>query len=220
MPAPIDALIEQVRSEFGHLVARLVAEELSLAQWHRGMENVLRRNVLAAYTIGLDREPTRVEQRIIMRELNIQLGYLRRFYEDMKAERLSEGQIVVRAGMYADRLRGIEQLAETRNLGLKLPQVPGDCKTRCRTNCKCHLEYAEGEQNGEAVVEVRWIMDVRSEHCSDCEELHARWNPLIVRPDVAKGGPGSGNFGHEGIPGQVGGSMAGEGGMGGGGAER
>jgi len=189
VPGGIDDLIQSVRDALGQHTARLIGGELSVAQWQRECENELRRNIYASYTMGLGRMPTREEEREIQRMLNGQMAYLRGFAEDYRAGRISDEQALVRIGMYADRLRGFEEQGLIDGLGVDLPQVPGDCGTRCLTNCKCHLEFEEDERRRgrgyEAVLNVYWVLG-DAEHCDDCVKLSQKWNPKVVRPGAGR----------------------------------
>ncbi len=132
MPLPlVDELIAAVKQDLGEVTARLIAKELTPAQWQRECENILRRNVYAAYAVGRAEPLTRAEERLVQQELNRQLNYLRGFTNDVKEGNLSDAQILNRIEMYADRLRGVEQQGEIDGLGLDLPQVPGDGQTQC-----------------------------------------------------------------------------------------
>jgi len=59
-----------------------------------------------------------------------------------------------------------------------LPQVPGDGQTACRTNCKCVLEFEEGETEG--LLLVFWRL-TPAEHCDDCVALSQEWNPYELQ---------------------------------------
>lgn len=87
------------------------------------------------------------------------------------------------------------------------------------TSCKCEWVIEEGDDGWLCY----WTLG-EAEHCDDCVQRSQDWNPLVVpyaetktlralkaRLAALKGGPTSGNFGHEGIPGQVGGSQPGGG---------
>jgi hypothetical protein len=62
--------------------------------------------------------------------------------------------------------------------------VPRDGQTKCRTNCKCRLDFKyERDENG-AVTAVLVYWRLRpAEHCSDCLDLSRTWNPL--RKEIA-----------------------------------
>lgn len=58
-----------------------------------------------------------------------------------------------------------------------LPQVPGDGKTACLTNCKCELRFEEGDEPG--LVLVYWELRP-AEHCEDCVTLSEEWTPYEI----------------------------------------
>jgi hypothetical protein len=60
-----------------------------------------------------------------------------------------------------------------------LPIYPQDDRLICTHYCKCHLDirYLFGEGN----FDVYWRMTPEAEHCDDCLQLAAMWNPLPIR---------------------------------------
>ncbi len=178
MPGPINEIIELLREDLAHQTARLVAGEISLARWQRECGLLIGQHTNASWMAGSGRVATAIEQREIYRETNRQLGYLRRFAEEIRAGNLSEAQIAARINMYADRMRGFYGQGQEALEGVHLPQVPGDGQTQCLTNCRCHLEFKPGEQD--FTTEVYWRMDEAAEHCPDCVRLAGQWNPLVV----------------------------------------
>lgn len=175
MPGPIDEIIGLAREAMGEVTAQLIAGRISPAYWQRECQNIIRRHIWASYATGLGREPTREEERALGRELNRQYRYLRDFTGEVKAEKLSDEQTAHRIGMYADRLKGINNQGENDALDLRLPQVPGDGRTRCLTNCKCYLDIRRTETGHD----VYWRL-TPAEHCEDCVRLSEQWNPLKI----------------------------------------
>ena len=179
MPLPlVDQLINAVKEDLGAITSRLIGGEITPASWRRECELVLRRNVYTAYAVGRAAPLTPAEERMVRQELNRQIGYLQGFYEDVKAGKLSDEQIMARIGMYADRLRGIEQQGEIDDLGLDLPQVPGDGQTQCLclTSPEARVFTAQGWKQ---------LQDVQ---VGDSVLTHRmRWQPvtgLIVKPSL------------------------------------
>ena len=134
-----------------------------------------------------------------------------------------------RAQMYADSVvqpywKGVVE-------PLPLPALPGDSSTLCGQRCRCKWDIKVLDaQKGD--YDCYWVVDPQAEHCQGCKIRGVDWNPLRIR-DFAidsnftvtfterkklkeeilaklhsefKGGKGSGNFGHAGRPGKVGGS--------------
>lgn len=64
----------------------------------------------------------------------------------------------------------------------QLPQVPGDGKTQCRTNCQCRLRIEDGDQPG--LLLVYWELG-EAEHCPDCVRLASEWNPYELEMPLA-----------------------------------
>lgn len=176
----IDQLIASVKEDLGDVTSRLLADEMTPAAWRRECELILRRNVYTAYGIGQGETLTAAQERTVREELNRQIGYLRGFYDDIKAGKLSDEQIAARIGMYADRLRGIEQQGEIDMLGLDLPQVPGDGGTQCLclTSPEARVWTAQGWQQ---------LVDVK---VGDLVLTHRmRWQPvtaLIIKLSVPR----------------------------------
>jgi len=87
----------------------------------------------------------------------------------------SLGFAVNRARMYAH----ASQLTFWKGaIPVKIPQVPRDGKTQCKTNCKCLLDVKYEIKSGVKVaVLVTWILNT-AEHCPDCVKLSREWSPL------------------------------------------
>jgi hypothetical protein len=176
---PIDGVIALMRQDLAGFTSQLIADQMSIAAWQRECGLVLRRYTLASYMAGADGTlPTKAMERELGRELNRQLGYLRRFAEEIRAGKQSDAQIAMRIGMYADRMRGVANDAESKAYGVDLPFVPGDGSTQCRTSCACSIDYQE--EDGETVA--YWKLGV-AEHCPDCFALadlpHTEWQAAL-----------------------------------------
>jgi hypothetical protein len=177
---PIDGVIALMRQDLVGFTSQLIADQMSIAAWQRECGLVLRRYTLASYMAGADGAlPTRAMERELGRELNRQLGYLRRFAEEIRAGKQSDAQIAMRIGMYADRMRGVANDAESKAHGVDLPFVPGSGATPCLVNCCCFLDYQE--EDGETVV--YWRLSP-AEHCSGCLALadkpHTEWEAALA----------------------------------------
>jgi hypothetical protein len=73
---------------------------------------------------------------------------------------------------------------------IKLPQVPRDGQTRCRTNCRCRLEIAyERDADGAIVAVLVWWKLSPAEHCEDCLALSREWNPRRFPVDLEESAP-------------------------------
>jgi hypothetical protein len=96
-------------------------------------------------------------------------------YLDLRRPRMQHN-LRTRARMYINGSTRAFERAKSDSLGLpELRQYPGDGRTICRTNCQCHLSYAEREDHWE----VTWVLG-EAEHCPDCVTLSEQWAPLVV----------------------------------------
>lgn len=134
-----------------------------------------------------------------------------------------------RAAMYANSTVPTYWAGATE--GIPLPAMPGDQSTQCWGNCRCSWNVVTLDaSNGD--YDAYWVLDPAAEHCQTCKQRDVDWQPLQIRQwalvlpnytittterkdllkevlSVAlKGGKGSGNHGHAGRPGKVGGSTS------------
>lgn len=180
-------LSADVQAEVDRAVGLLVAKEISPNEFGQRMERAIWINARAAFiagkvAMGGPAEVSREGERELRKWGNFQVNRLLRFVAAIKAGKQSDAQIRARAQMYAQAIRAPYNRGESRAHGdLRLPQVPGDGQTACKTNCQCHLRYEPLYNADGAVVAVNvyWELGV-AEHCDDCVRLAARWNPLRV----------------------------------------
>lgn len=61
---------------------------------------------------------------------------------------------------------------------VKLPQVPRDGGTACKSNCKCYLDFetVQDAEGNDIAVNVWWKLRP-AEHCDDCKKLAREWSP-------------------------------------------
>lgn len=191
MPGPLEDLDDirrysnslrlQSERRIAALTDKLVSGEVNLAAWQSAMKDELRRANLEQFLTGKGVVRTGIQRTEYLRlgpELKRQYAYLNRFASDIQA-RSKAGQslqfAVERAKLYA---RSTQASMWRGAVPVRLPQVPRDGKTRCRTNCKCRLEfdYERGEAGEITAVLVTWKLRP-AEHCSDCIALSREWNP-------------------------------------------
>lgn len=190
-PAEQADLFQDLADETAQLIAdtaaRVGAGEITPHQFYLDMERYITLHWRAAYIVGKvaaggDEKLTRSEEKALWAARNEQIKYLNKFYQAVRDGQLSAAQIGARAGLYARAIQAPYHRGQAGAYGdLRLPQVPGDGKTRCRTNCQCRLRYElVHDADGNVVaVNVYWELGV-AEHCDDCIGLAARWNPLRV----------------------------------------
>lgn len=191
MPGPLDdiddirrysnALRLQSERRIEALTRRLTAGDIDLAGWQKAMKDELRRANLEQFVVGKGGLRAGLKPGDYGRlgpELRRQYQYLHRFAQDI-ATAAENGKslnfAVERAKLYA---RSTQASMWHSAIPVKLPQVPRDGKTRCRTNCKCRLEYEyeRGEEGQVVAVLVTWLLRP-AEHCTDCLNLSRAWNP-------------------------------------------
>lgn len=157
---------------------------LSPVEWHNEMVELLRVGYTAAYMAG--RETTEVSpaaQRMLSRLVGGQVDYLNRFLDEIEASEWNDATMRPRAQMYGKSTRqGFERGL---TYGLDLPQVPGDGKTECLTNCKCSLRVRWIDEE-ELDADVYWLLG-SAEHCESCVRLSKEWRPLRIRGGEVQG---------------------------------
>ena len=136
-------LSAEVQGEMDQAAALLVAGEISPNDFQRDMERAIWINARAAFiagkvALGGAPELSRADERELRRWGNFQVNRLTKFVAEIKAGRLSAAQITARAQLYAGAINAPYNTGQVRAFGdIKLPQVPGDGQTQCRTNCQC-----------------------------------------------------------------------------------
>lgn len=170
----------------GHVAIQDATQRLaaggSVDRWEQEMARILAREHTAALIAGtaeragvpvnpgLFRGLSRAERAELNATVKAQLGYLKRFADDVRAGRLSPAQIAARAELYAGPARATYYRSKYPGLG----NYPGDGSTACLANCKCSLEERDGV--------IWWRLNV-AEHCGDCLTLAA--NSPYVRTEAA-----------------------------------
>lgn len=115
---------------------------------------------------------------IAARQAAAQVAYWNAFVDDLRTGRMpvdGAARIRQRARLYSGAGQATFADGMASRWGIQLPQRPGDGQTRCRTNCRCHLEFVPTDGG----VNVYWRLGI-AEHCPDCERLASQWNPLFV----------------------------------------
>jgi len=143
--------------------------------------------------VGKGGDRTRIDRKEYLQlgpELKRQYAYLNRFAADIEgraAEGKSLGFAVERAKLYA---RSTQAMMWKSAIPVRLPQVPRDGQTRCRTNCRCRLEvdHERNEDGAVSAVRVWWKLNP-AEHCEDCLALAREWNPKRFPIDLAESAP-------------------------------
>lgn len=155
------------------------AGRLPLADFERLFKHQVKDLYIAgAWTARESEEATtQADYGRIGRMLRDQYGYAHGFFQEIEAGKLSLAEIKARAGLYvASSSQALEATAVAQAGMPRLPAMPGDGSTRCRTNCKCTWRI-EAVENG---FDCYWELHP-AEHCPDCKRRAAEWGPLRVR---------------------------------------
>jgi hypothetical protein len=170
---------QEARKEVANdLADSLTAGDITVQQYVLRMRDEIKATYIAEYMLGKGgrHNMTQSDWGSLGNQLRNQYGYLQNFAQEIAAGQLSDAQIAARGRMYFASATQAFERAQTSARGIPpLPQYPADGNTICKTNCKCRLRFVEKDD----AWEVFWTLGT-AEHCPDCLELAAAWNPLIV----------------------------------------
>lgn len=173
------------------LSVQLRAGDISLEQWRAAMRREIKDLHTSALIISRGGEYGAISQADWGRlggRLRQQYAYLDRYADQVQASAnaaligekdfASEEYLNWRSGLYGGAAKGTYWQSVVYGL---LPQIPGDGKTQCRTNCGCTLRI---EDAGPTTVHVFWELGL-TEHCPDCERLAQEWSPRVLELPVS-----------------------------------
>lgn len=158
------------------LAGRVVSGDITIQQWtldfRAQLKDVFRNEYF--WGRGGDAAMTFRDWGILGSELKPQYGYMQRFAEAIARGELSEAQIRNRMEMYFKAATQGYERGRSEMLGMpRLPAYPGDGQTICRSNCQCHWDTEETENEWLAT----WTLGA-AEHCLDCLGNADKWAPL------------------------------------------
>jgi len=164
------------------ITQELIDGDVSLMTWEENMKAELRRANLEQYVTGRGGDKSVIARTDYLKlgpELRRQYKYLHRFAKQLSASAQQDKPLdyaLSRATLYA---RSTQAMFWKTAVPVDLPQVPRDGKTRCRTNCKCRIDYDYVRDDDGAITDVLvyWRLSP-AEHCEDCLQLAREWNPL------------------------------------------
>lgn len=165
------------------LCEMLIADEITLGTWQEQMRAEIRMSIIEQYLLGRGgrEQLTQVEYGSMGGMIRKQYRYLDRFARQIRAGEVSPAQLRMRAPMYIRSAREAFERARARAYGIpRLPAYPRDGSTRCKSNCGCGWRIVEVERGWNCFWTLGLYRPV-TEHCEDCLEYAARWNPLFVR---------------------------------------
>lgn len=170
-----DRYINQSLDGVGELAAQLASGDMRTGQWVLGMREQIRRSYISEYLLakGGRENMTQEDWGRLGGLLQNQYRYLNRFAQDINAGTMSEAQIAQRSQLYIKSARQAYERGQVAGLGMPaLPAYPGDGSTVCLTNCQCHWEITQAEEEWLAY----WTLGA-AEHCPDCMERAQNWAP-------------------------------------------
>lgn len=173
-----DFFNEAMKSDMDKLTRQLTNHEISLGRWTMDMQSMVKETYKAQYglAIGGRQNLTAADNGRIGQMVREQYQHIYNFAEDIRSQKVSEGQIQTRARMYVSSSTQAYERGRTADLGVpKLPAYPGDGGTVCRANCQCHWDIQDAGDTWSCT----WRLGA-AEHCPDCVAHSEEWNPLIV----------------------------------------
>jgi len=183
----VDGSLQAGRSATGTLAGLVADGKISPTDWRDKMRQEVKDEYIRQYlsAIGGLAVMTQADWGSVGGMLKEQYKYLDKFYGEVAAGNLSEGQIAARAGMYINSAREANERAHGRSQGMpdgSLPAYPADGSSECLTNDKCSWEIEPVLADDRTVS--HWNAFWRlsdAEHCSTCLERAAGWNPYVVK---------------------------------------
>lgn len=172
-----DKFLDEQKEEVRALAAKLSAEDIDLPAWETAMRAQVKQTYLAEALLGRGGRGAMQARDwgALGRQVRSQYQFLSAFAKEIADDGMSEARISSRASLYIESATQAYERARASAYGLKLPQYPGDGKTACLVNCRCHWDIAEDSEEWRAT----WKLG-KSEHCEGCEENADKWAPLVV----------------------------------------
>lgn len=175
-----DRFIEAQYARMDQLSQRMLTREISVQEWTLEFRKLLKNTYTDMYFAarGGRHVATPADWGRLGAMIKGQYGYLQNFAEEVRSGKLSAEQIQWRARMYIDSSVSAFEHGYAAAFGVTLPAYPGDGKTSCIVNCRCHWEIIETDYGYECY----WRLDLDPdvEHCQDCLDNSSRWNPLVL----------------------------------------
>lgn len=181
----LDFYIENFDARATDLASQLHSGALTPSMWEQAMRQEIKDLHTGAVCIsrgGDWRTVTQSDWGRLGGHIRKQYQYLHRYAQQVQQKALeaeqpggkfySEKYLQWRSKLYGGNARASFYRGMALNL---LPQIPGDGTTQCGPSCRCELQFEEGDEPG--LILVYWIMHPEAEHCPDCENLAATWNP-------------------------------------------
>jgi hypothetical protein len=149
--------------------------------WQQVLSSQLRRYHAAAAMVGSGSEElTPALRTAIKSDLASQLTFLDRFAIEVKDGAEWQAGWNARAAMYADAIQVPYWRGATKML--PLPAMPGDGGSECLTRCRCSWDVQQ--LGGESNYDAYWRLGTAEQHCQQCQQRAADWNPVQVRAGI------------------------------------
>lgn len=181
-----DAL-DRIRSLYANEATVLTNEffnrQLSINDWYENMAATIRRNHTAARIAGVNGVNNLTQRDInqLRTRLDGEMRALNRLRRQLENGEVSEAQAQARMQQYANSTGVTFEQAYTNAIGLpSMPVYPGE-RSSCHTNCKCRWDYQQLDGNGN--FDCYWVLG-RVEHCKECVNRAAVFNPLQIRNGI------------------------------------
>lgn len=175
-----NALRLQSEGRLAELSQQLIGGDIDVSTWQLAMKDELRRAAKEQLVIGKGGvlEDIKASDWLALGpELRRQYTYLDKFGRTVVAAAKQGkplGFVESRAKLYGKAMQAVFWKTA---IPVRLPQVPRDGSTACRTNCKCRLRYEDEYQDNVLVAVKVWWKLSPAEHCDDCLRLGREWNP-------------------------------------------
>lgn len=183
LPRRLRLLVMELVERIGENFRALTENDLTLAAWYELVRRALAEYHLAAWMVGADSEtiPKTVWGRLV-REVNVQLEYLRQFRFEIQTDAKFQAGWQERAESYGESIKVPYWRGHTKVL--PLPAMPAQ-GTQCLTNCACQWDIkVVDEKAGD--YDATWVLEPAKSgaHCQTCLERAAQWSPLRIRGGV------------------------------------
>lgn len=172
-----DDFIDAQKDAVSGLVDRLADGDITTNRFVEEMRGLIKTSFIDEYALahGGRHNMTSRDFGIVGQMCRSQYGYLNTFAGEINEGKLSPAQIRARGRLYIEAASQAYERAATEVRGIpRLSQYPGSGDTQCRANCRCFLEFEETDTEWH----VFWRLS-DAEHCPDCVNLAAAWNPLV-----------------------------------------
>jgi hypothetical protein len=176
-----DDFIQNVKQQTDNITEQLFNKDITIQQWQQQSRDLIRHSFVSEYVLakGGRGNMTQSDWGKLGAMIRRQYQFHDNFTQQIINGRYTVnnlGSLKARLRLYMESSKQAFERAKSDGRGMPiLSQVPGDGKTICRSNCKCHLTITETNTEWQ----VFWNL-ARAEHCPDCKRLEKQWNPLRV----------------------------------------